>query len=575
MSSGDEQDVETDVPAFRIAVVAELTPREEFRTAEARDPTALSVHRTTFDETLAKLVPPFTIDVDDPFGGAPLPIDLRWQALRDLRPDGLVDTTPLLSALLEAKRVLSDAGSAKRGPAEVRAHLARLLPREGWAAALTDGAAASPAPAAPAVTTPEASSLDALLDKVDLTTPAESPGADPISSLLSAVTKSSRPKGAAPAGATANVDAAFVRVLSSILAHDEVRRLERLWRSVKLLVDHADPRRGVEVFLVSASDAEIDGVLEALGDADSGAFDLVVLGDELRATASSLERGKRAAAAGEAMHAPVFVSGSAELVGGTDLASLGRGSRKLSTQDDARSVAVRAAAADDAMRWLFVALNGVWLRAPYDMAGSRLRGISFQQPTDDERSWVCAWPAFALAALCAKSFAETGFPTPITAPAQGLSGLVVREVSDRGASAAVATEAFVSDSVSRELADAGLVCFTGIANRDAVHVLTARALARSGGAAPKAAEGTLADALFVGSIVRALRELGAAIPPSTPEAKIGAVAEAVLLEMFAGARPHGPEVFAEAKNGVLSLRIVPHRVAGVTLEELSLELPLR
>lgn len=45
--------------------------------------------------------------------------------------------------------------------------------------------------------------------------------------------------------------------------------------------------------------------------------------------------------------------------------------------------------------------------------------------------------------------------------------------------------------------------------------------------------------------------------------------------MFAGARPHGPEVFAEAKNGVLSLRIVPHRVAGVTLEGKSLELPLR
>lgn len=217
MSSGDEQDVETDVPAFRIAVVVELTPREEFRTAEARDPTALPVQRTTFDETLAKLVPPFTIDVDDPFGGAPLPIDLRWQALRELRATDSSTRRRSLGvargeARLERRRLRQ--ARPRRG---ARAPGACASPAEGWGGVADRRSRAFPrAGRAGGDHTRSVKPRRVARQGGPHDSRGEPRRRFDFVSLLSAVTKSSRPKAAAPAGATANVDAAFVRVLSSI-----------------------------------------------------------------------------------------------------------------------------------------------------------------------------------------------------------------------------------------------------------------------------------------------------------------------------------------------------------------------
>jgi len=578
-----DETAEQDVATFRIAIVAELGPREAFRTGPRAEPSALAISRANFGEVMSELCASFAVDVPDPLepSAPPLRVDLRLGDLKALRPDGLVDAVAPLRALAEGKRLLEEARRAGRTGPELRAHLARVLPRESWAAALvgTSPSPTAPAPAAPPAAAPSA--IDDLLDRVDVTAPAEptaqASGRDPVSALVSAVARSARASNRpnAPARDPAPAANASATLVQSLLVHPEVRRLERLWRSVKLLVDAADPRAGVEVYVVAVADEEIEPTLDAFAESDSGAFDLLVLGDELAPTAASLARARHAASVGESMNTAVLVSGTPELVGATDLPSLGRTLRKLSTVDDPRAVATRAAAADEAMRWLFVTLNGPLVRGPYDAENVRAKGLGLAQDPNDPTSWVAALPAFALAALTAKSFSKTGWPTPVTAPSTTIDGLVVRESSERGTSAGIVTDAFVSDDAARELAQAGIIAFGAVPNRDSAYVLHAPCMYRPKGPVAKAAEGSLADSLFVGSLVRALRELGDLVPEGTPNAKVGQVAEVVLRDLWHMAAPPGPEISCTAKGGTLAVRVRPHRFAGVGLEEITLGVPLR
>lgn len=588
---GEEGEAESDVPTFRVVAVAALAPGDRHRTGPRGEPTATLVDGANFSEVMATLTSSFVVDVEDPFDAAapPLRVDVRLHDLKSMRPDGLVDAAAPLRALAEARRLIDEAPRAGRNDTELRAHLARVLPRPEWAGHLlagaprTEVASPAPGPTPAAAASKAASGIDSILDMVDggsdrapADTPPAARGNDPIGALVSAVAKSARPPAhRAPPGSAKTATAAISKLLDALVSHPEMRRLEQLWRSVRLLVDHAPSRSGVEVYVIAAADDEVVATLDALAESDAGGFDLVVLGDVLTPTASDLALAKHAAGVGEAINAPVLFSGSTALVGAKDLASVGRSTRKLSASEDPRAVAARAAAGEDSMRWLFVTLNGPLVRAPWTAETSRLRGLAFSEDASDPSRWIAALPAFALAALCAKSFAKTGWPTPITAPHVMLENLVVREVVDGGATAALSVEAFVSDDAARELAQAGFISFGGVPNRDSAYLRFAPCFHRPRAAVAKPAEGTLADALFVGSLVRALRELTDVIPPGTPPAKVTKVAEVVVRDLLSMAAPPGPEVEARVAGAQLSILVRPHRFAGVTLEEISLEVPLQ
>jgi type VI secretion system ImpB/VipA family protein len=589
-AEGGERAEAEDMPAFRVVVLAELGPTESHRTGPRSEPTAVPITRASFAEVMAAVAASFVIDVPDPFDAAAavLRVDLRLEDLRSFRPDGLLEAALPLRALAEARRLIDEVPRSGRSASELRAHLARVLPRPEWAARLVGSDPAAATSASPPTPNASDAGIDSILDMVDAkapsegrATPPDAPAArnerDPIASLISSVAKSARPPAPRAAGPSPTaVTTAMARLLGAIVAHPEMRRLERLWRSLRLLVDHAASERGVEIYVIATSgDDELAATLDAQADSDAGGFDLVVLGEVLTPTARALEAAKHAAGVGEAIHAPILVSGTPELVGARDLAALGKSSRQLSSVDDPRAVAARAAASHDAMRWMFVALNGPLLRAPWDAQTGRVRGLPFAEDPTDASAWIAALPAFALAALCAKSFARTGWPTPVVAPQTMLDGLAVRETADGGITAALAVEAFVSDDAARELAQAGLIAFGGVPNRDSAYVRFVSSFFRPAGPAPKAAEGNLADALFVGSLVRALRELTDAIPASTADAKIGEVAVVVVRDLLSMAPRPGPEVEARAADGVLRVSIRPRRFAGVTLEEIALEVPLR
>ena len=88
----------------------------------------------------------------------------------------------------------------------------------------------------------------------------------------------------------------------------------------------------------------------------------------------------------------------------------------------------------------------------------------------------------------------------------------------------------------------------------------------------------LGDQLFVARIVQFLRTLCARLPASSPPSDAGPVIEAALHTLFEGAPPSSVEISvkASASEGgtAAAVTVRPRRFLGVSLEELSLEMPL-
>jgi type VI secretion system protein ImpC len=584
---------------FRIVVVAEVVAGADWSTGRTPPMDPIPIDAESFDRVMGALAPSLAIDVDDPFGEGEqaLRIDLIWRDRKSMRPNEIVQQVPALRALADARRVVLDVASRKKSVDDARAELTRMLPRASWANALVSEVRAAPpserltAPVAAAANAPAAEApkegLDALFDMVDVSAPksekpsatAPAPTMSKMSSLVADIARSAR-TGAAPTAraivgsAPERLERAFQNLLSSILRHPEVRRLERAWRGLRLLVENVEKRSGVEVDVVSASSANVDEALSRLADVNvsRAPVDLLLIDQVLAPTAADLAALEKWAARAESMLAPLVVGGEAEMVGGDTLSAIGRSTSALSASDDARAVLVRAVAAREASRWVAIVLNDPLVRLPYTSATGRQTDPGFDEDATDLGAHVFANGAFVIGALCAKSFVRLGWPTSITGARDGAVGnLPVHTVNERGTSAAIALETLPSEDAVREIGRAGLTMLTCAPNADSAILSRAPMLHRSG-AGNGATTATLADQLFVGRFARAVQQVASALPHGTDPKAAEEVARITLMELFGRAPPAGPEVSVkvDAARGQLSVTVRPRRFAGIALEEITL-----
>ena len=586
---------EGEAASFRVVVVSELVGRPDWSTGRTPPLHPIRVDTESFDRVMGQLAPSLALDVADPFGGGepPLRVDLIWRDRKSMRPGEIVQSTPALRSLVEARRVVQEVAARRKTAETARAELVRILPRASWADALVGEVRPAPPSergTAPAPTTsagPAKAGIDALLDMVDLgksaatpppvTAPAEDSNA--MSRIVAAVARSAREdKVATPRAvvgtAPERLASAFQNLLASILGHPEVRRLERAWRGLRLLVEQSDKARGVEIDVLCASGERIDDALSHLADVDPAraAVDLIVVDQALAPTAADLSALERWAGRAEALLAPLVVGGRPEMLGSDSLAAIARSTSALSASDDPRAIAVRAVASREASRWLCIALNDPLVRAPYTPATARQEDPRFEQNAGDLGAHVFANAAMVIASLCARSFARLGWPTSITGARDGVVGnLPVHTVSERGAETAIALETLPSEDAVREVARAGLTMLTCAANSDAAVLTRAPTLHRTGGGSGATAA-TLADQLFVGRFARAVQQIAAAIPAGTDPARAEEVARITLMELFGKAAPAGPEVVVkvDAPRAQMTVTVRPRRFAGIALEEITL-----
>jgi type VI secretion system ImpC/EvpB family protein len=411
-----------------------------------------------------------------------------------------------------------------------------------------------------------------------------------LGAIVSAVARGARGERKHPravvGSAPEKVGHAYTRILTDLVQHPEVRRIERAWRGLRLLVEQCDFRAGVEVDVVPVTGPEhVEEALAALAragatESERAPVDVVVVDSHVDATAVDLDRLARWADIAEQMRAPLLTNGAPGVLGVDSLGAVAKLTRRRSTSDDPRSVAVRGFAARDASRWVVLALNGALARAPYTASTSRVRDFSFAEDAADAESHLFVGAALVIAALCAKSYTRTGWPTQIVGPRDGqLGNLPVHEVEDRGQRVAIPLETFVSAEAQGDLAREGFLVLSSAANHDAAIVGKAPVVYRgpTAGARDDApAQATLADQLFIGRFANAVEQLAAAIPADTNASAASEVARATLMELFAGAPPAGPEVDVkvDAAKHRLEVTVRPRRFAGIGIEEVTLGAPL-
>lgn len=592
---------------FRIVVVSQVTAGANYSTGADPVPNVMRLSRADFDRTMAQLAPSFSIEVQTELSDKPLRVDLRWERMKSLKPQSIIDQVPALRSLIDARRVLQNLVERRIQRDAARIQLSRMLPEGRFNdelcrdLAANDGAsgpgpAATPAAAA-AAPLPKSSgsggALDALLDQVDIATPQQTledvaPGA--ASSLIAAVVKgASGTKGAVVGNsldrAISRVETTFADLLDAILCHPETQRLEATWRGLWLLLENANTGAGVEIDLIPVCEGH-DKITQALTilarregihEAERAPVDLVIVDATVTSSQADLKALEAWSVVAEVLRAPLVTGASHELVGVDQLEDLAYSERRHTGTTDARAVAARAVAGRDSARWACLALNRVLVRAAYTTETSRSKEIPFGQDPKG-KAHVFAGAYWVIASRCADSYVRTGLGTAMTGGQDGLmSGLPVHEIEDRGEHAAIPVETFISSESQAELARAGLTSLGCARNRDMAilshAVMFYREPSQTGGdAAP--ANASLADQLFVGRFSHAVEMVASAIPAHASPNAAADVARIALADFFRNPPPVGPEIDAKARDGVLEVTVRPRRFAGIGLSEVTLAAPL-
>ena len=582
---------------LRIVVLSGVAADDAYSTGAAPPGEPVAIDKVSFDSVMGALGPTLVIRVQDPFSpeAEPLAVELRWNELKAMRPDGIFAQVSALRALAEARKVVERAKSGGISAEAAREELSRILPRPAWASALSAevvGRASAAPPRAPVASaaSPAAppgprDAVDSLFDRVAVKgEPSDAegvagPAAPPpgLSAIVAAVARASRGPvraGSVVGTALERLESAFGRILSDILRHPEVRRLEQAWRGLRLLVERSDARSGVEIDVVPVHKAGVAEALRALSKstgrhAARAPIDLLVVDHEIGASDEDASSFRAWAETAEELHAPLLVNGHSSLLGASRVGELPKTLRRLAELQDPRVLSIRSAAGENACRWATVAMNGPLVRAAYSASSSRLREVAFSEGATDDAANVFAGPALAIAALCAQSFARTGWPGGIVGARDGLlADLPVREIDDGGAPLAIPLEAFVGDDTVRVAARAGVALLGCAPNHDAAILAQAPVFYRVGASATTA----LPDQLFAGRLAHAIEQLAAALPASVEPDAGARVAEAALADLFVGGK--GPEIEARIRAGVLEVSVRPRRYAGTSLDEITLSAAL-
>ena len=536
---------------LRITVLSPLAPRKAFATTGAPPLRAFVPDGVGIDGLLSQIPVGVKIEVSDPFGasGAKLRVDLSFTGPKSFRPAGIVAQVPALRALAEVPARLRTLAGRKASRSEIVRDLAQLLPSAAWAKALAP--TATPADAA-APSTTGSSSIDDILSHTQQAEPAKSSA---FSSLISQIARGSSSVGAASrGGAEDRAMRAFGSILSDILDHPEVRRLERTWRSVRYLLDAATSTGSIDVELIPIDDQNLPEALTYLVERPVEILsppDLLVLDTEISLTEAGLGALELPALVASQLRAPLVV-----------------GARIDDHFDNEETPALLAAAgAAEWAPWVVLAVNGGLMRGPYT---EEKLGVPFSQEPTAPGARVFASAPWLVAALVARAFRHDGWPGRITGPEAGmLSGFDVHGVVAGGATAMFATEKLVTVEGAQRQARRGICALTSVPNRDTIACIAAPTLAAAAGErAP-----TLADQLFVARIAGIVDRLGEAIPAGTDPASVERVVQIALAEIFPQNGSSVPLVETKVANDKLEVTITPRRFAGTTMGEISFEAP--
>lgn len=596
---------------LRVLVIADLVARAEYNAGLLPPEHPIVVQAPELDALFQRLRPKLALDVESVLHeGRKVRVDVELGSMQSFRPDALCQSVDLLRSLIEGKKVLErlrDGAMAVEGAAS---ELARLWQGSPLVARVLGGVDVGPrhAPAAPRqpAASPRDDDADRILGMLDLGAspepstipsgdaeePTASPAAQPSSgrfdAFLSAIANSGKgAPGARPDEGIRTIEKALSAQLSAILQHAEFRRLEESWRGLAFLVGRT-PKSGVRLDVLSCRVEEAPAALRRVCEASRGAeppVTFAIVDGALTHDAASLAWFRALAESAEESALIALTNATPELFG-VPLESVDHLDNKQGLFDAPARAPWRAEVNRPAALWVSLGVNRLLARTAYDARSSRVREAKVEESATGSEGEVWLQPAWALATLAIRSHQRFEWPCGVTGAREGglVENLPVREVTTRGGERiAIPTEAFLSTETQRALGRIGLTALAAQPNSDSAYLMTAatayvpppkRAYDDSTAEpAERLPQATLTDQLFVARLAQQLEWLGQ-VSARDAVGDARRTLEAGLGEMFRNAPPSGPELEVEVHGDAATVTVRPRRFLGVSLEELSLRVPL-
>ncbi len=414
------------------------------------------------DEALSGLAPGIYFRLSDalPGGLAGREVDIRFNALRDFKPAGLMEACPLLADLVSARKLLAEAGHQGLRPGDIKRQIRQRWPwiELSWpdeGEGDMSGAAGTGSKGQADVS----SLVSSILDQVAI--PDEGPG--------EASKAEGRDRPAALPPQTDQLDGLIRSVMSEIFSNSAFRQLEESWRGLFFLLKAWDFCEEVEFQLFCLDRQECDRSLDLLIEKSLGYLPQFIVFDlQLGASPLHFSLLERMAGLCEMVLAPGFTGISPaffHLDSWHDLDNLSYIPNYLDSQQYAKWKALRSSPAS---RWLGACCNRFILRLPYG-ALNPARPIPFSEP---EPLW--GNPVWAVGALLGRSVELSGWPANF-----GDWGRVYLEdvaVMDDGSGRMLAVESLFRHERLEQLMKAGLMALSSPVNQDVLFVAGERAI---------------------------------------------------------------------------------------------------
>jgi type VI secretion system protein ImpC len=279
-------------------------------------------------------------------------------------------------------------------------------------------------------------------------------------------------------GVIGGLDQALGAQLDVILHDRNFLELERAWRSLKFLVDRADPRENVEVHIFDATARQIyEDLVESpeiirstmfrkiysleYGQFGGKPYGAIIGAYELGSGPLDFGLTRGLASVGSMAHAPFIASVGAGFFGLDNW-------REMTAIQDLEAILSRpshlawqALRNQENSRYLALVLPGFLARNPYSEDYGRSPGFHYVESTGNDEDFVWGYSSILVGALMAQSFAKHRWCANLT----GLEGGGLVEgleswsfQSMGGAQRRIPLQARVGEKLEQDLANNGLIC---------------------------------------------------------------------------------------------------------------------
>ncbi len=279
----------------------------------------------------------------------------------------------------------------------------------------------------------------------------------------------------------AELDRKLSAQVNAIMHHENFRKLESAWRSLKYLVDHTDFRENNRIELLSVQKDELrydfedspelvkSGLYKQVYTAEYGQFGgkpygAIITNYEFDHSSSDMELLRDLAGVAAMAHAPVIGGVSPAMFGLENWSNLGNLRDLQSIFEGLQYAKWQAFRESEDARYVGLALPRFLLRQPYGAESAPARTFNFEENVADSEEHFC-WgsAAFAFASRLADSFAKYRWCANIIGPQGG--GTVedlplytyeaMGEVQNK-----IPTQVLISERREFELAEQGFIALT-------------------------------------------------------------------------------------------------------------------